>query len=401
MKKRTASAAAGRTDLSRFTQWWNEQDKSAFKGEQYKTVAEEIGAVHSWCKAAWLASSAPSSARRTAGKVAAITARCEGLSWDQAGPQYQVIAEELERDLAQLQYALEQSEAKFTASSAAPAAPVDMKKRTASAGGETEQRIVEMIRYIGVKAGVAEATYGAMCHEARCILRSVEAEPSVPSSAPVACAKRAEECWPCVTCGAVQPSQCAGQSSAAPAAALTAEAEEVIAELRQQFFAGPLAVRCELLIRRLFACSASAPAAARTSVGLIDQQMRAEQASYRIGYLDGATGKKPQVALTEGELSACSANALTEQFKKNLAASEADLKEKLKPYEDGERASRDIRKLAEGKCPQCSGDRWWNCGAQDCKQPKEPNPADSKANVTLQIDNATLGVKSNFKKGST
>lgn len=34
------------------------------------------------------------------------------------------------------------------------------------------------------------------------------------------------------------------------------------------------------------------------------------------------------------------APTLQEQFQKNLAASEADLKERLKPYEDGERASR-------------------------------------------------------------
>jgi hypothetical protein len=37
---------------------------------------------------------------------------------------------------------------------------------------DAEERIVSMIRYVGVKAGVAEATYGAMCHEVRCILRS-------------------------------------------------------------------------------------------------------------------------------------------------------------------------------------------------------------------------------------
>lgn len=30
---------------------------------------------------------------------------------------------------------------------------------------------------------------------------------------PAGCAKAAEECWPCATCGAVQPSQCASPSS--------------------------------------------------------------------------------------------------------------------------------------------------------------------------------------------
>jgi hypothetical protein len=45
-----------------------------------------------------------------------------------------------------------------------------------------EQRIVEMIRFVGVKADVPEATYGAMCHEVRCILRSVPLDYDLPSA---------------------------------------------------------------------------------------------------------------------------------------------------------------------------------------------------------------------------
>jgi hypothetical protein len=47
-----------------------------------------------------------------------------------------------------------------------------------------EQRIVEMIRFVGVKADVPEATYGAMCHEVRCILRSVPLDYDLPSAIP-------------------------------------------------------------------------------------------------------------------------------------------------------------------------------------------------------------------------
>lgn len=42
---------------------------------------------------------------------------------------------------------------------------------------------------------------------------------------------------------------------------------------------------------------------------------------------------------------------LMAEFKKNMAASEADLKEKLKPYEDGERASRGIQSSTASKLP--------------------------------------------------
>jgi hypothetical protein len=45
-----------------------------------------------------------------------------------------------------------------------------------SALGDIERRVVDMIRHIGVKAGVADTVYGAMCHEARCILRNVEVD---------------------------------------------------------------------------------------------------------------------------------------------------------------------------------------------------------------------------------
>lgn len=47
---------------------------------------------------------------------------------------------------------------------------------------DAERRITEMIRHIGVRAGVSESTYGAMCHEARCILRSVEVDAEIQSA---------------------------------------------------------------------------------------------------------------------------------------------------------------------------------------------------------------------------
>lgn len=43
-----------------------------------------------------------------------------------------------------------------------------------------EEEIVSRIRYIGVKAGVAETVYGAMCHEVRCALAA-----RLPADAPI------------------------------------------------------------------------------------------------------------------------------------------------------------------------------------------------------------------------
>ena len=101
----------------------------------------------------------------------------DSLHWEQEhnfnGPMVvpAEFARQLERELAEAR--LGEALHKNAAGQLAQMAVDSLPSSIAPLPADIERRMVEMIRYIGVKAGVAETTYGAMCHEARCILRNV------------------------------------------------------------------------------------------------------------------------------------------------------------------------------------------------------------------------------------
>lgn len=83
-----ASAAPASSPLSSFAQWWEAQDKSAFKGAGYRDTAEERGVVHSWCKAAWEANAPSSSIAATLPYDEAVVDELTGLAYDKSDEKF-------------------------------------------------------------------------------------------------------------------------------------------------------------------------------------------------------------------------------------------------------------------------------------------------------------------------